>query len=97
MDKNPFLVKTDPELFEAYRNNMIVVSTAINELFGDEPLPDPRETAHWLSTMTYSLWEEMWMSPDAKQELRKNFDMLKAVQVVQNENVLILAAMLARH
>ena len=95
-DRTEYELKSTQELFELYRNNMLVISTAVTEIMGDDPMPDPRELAHFLGTVTFDRWMEMWENPEARKYITQNLDLMRAVNSVQAENVMVLEAMMGR-
>lgn len=87
---------TDEQLFEALKTNWQVLSVGIQEVLGDEPMPDPREMAAKIKELPFSAWQEALLDPPTRMMMLRNMDIVKLTADVQKENVSILAEMLRR-
>lgn len=87
---------TDEQLFEALKTNWQVLSTGIEEILGDEPMPDPRDMAAKIKELPFSAWQEALLDPSTRMMMLKNMDIVRLTADVQKENVAILEEMLRR-
>lgn len=87
---------TMTELFICYSQNMKVLATAIREILGDEPMPDPRELADMMANIPQEAWERTFQDPEGRKLLAKNLDLTKVVAEIQTENAAIIDAALKK-
>lgn len=83
-------------LFKLYRENIQTVATAIREVLGDAPFPDPREVAEKMTQMELGQWDSLWLDRDARKIMQDNLALVKIMAQVQTENADILEEMLNR-
>jgi len=86
---------TMSELYAAWIANWKVMQTGIQEILGDEPMPDPREVARVILEMPEDIWTGLFQSDSATEYFRTTMDLQKLMATVQMENVEILNAALA--
>lgn len=84
------------ELFKLYLGNVQTVATAIREVLGDKPFPDPREVAENMSRMSLGEWDALWLDEAGKKIMQDNLALMKIMAQVQMENADIIEEMLSR-
>jgi len=84
------------ELYDAWIENWKVFRTGLRELFGNEPVPDPREMADMMAEMPIHVWIRLFESETASEEIRKKMDINKLMAEIQLENAAILATALTK-
>lgn len=87
---------TNEQLFEQFSNNCKVMATAVEEIMGDEPFPDPRTTFKAMEELTQEDWYQALNHPDIRARFNRNLSMIKIMTEVQVENADLLEEMLSR-
>lgn len=82
------------ELYSAWINNWKILQTGLQEIVGDDPIPDAREVARLMIEMPEEIWVGLFQSEMASESLVKTMDLQALLAQVSKENVEILQAAL---
>lgn len=82
------------ELYSAWINNWKILQTGLQEIIGDEPIPDAREVARLMVEMPEEIWIGLFQSDVASQDLVRTMDLQALLAQISSENVEILHAAL---
>lgn len=82
------------ELYAAWITNWKILQTGLQEIIGDEPIPDAREVARLMLEMPEDVWTGLFESEIASADLVKTMDLQALMAQVSEENVEILEAAL---